>query len=65
MSIAYVAVCWRKEQIRNGTRETTEETEFLFLLVLRSVPVFERWCSSFRHNRVRIRALIFLRGMSM
>ena len=24
-----------------------------------SVPVFERWCSSLRHNRVRIRALIF------
>ena len=25
----------------------------------RAVPVFERWCSSFCHNRVRIRALIF------
>jgi hypothetical protein len=23
------------------------------------VPMFERWCSSFRHNRFCIRALIF------
>ncbi len=33
-----------------------------------SVPVFERWCLSLRHNQVRIRAfdfrLIFLHGMS-